>query len=76
MLLNSLPKSLDSFKDTLLFGRSSGISFDEIQVALKTKCLNTQTQEMRQTEDLNVKFKKGKNKNQRKKGFERANNPD
>lgn len=39
MLLNTLPKSMENFKDVLLFGRQDQIKFDDIQTTLKTKFL-------------------------------------
>lgn len=69
MLLNSLSKSFENFKDTLLFGRKDQLSFEEIQTALKTKFLQMKSDKKAQTpsEGLNVKFNKNKNQFQKKK---------
>ena len=37
MLLNSLPKSYDQFKDAILLGRDSKITYEEVHSALKLK---------------------------------------
>ncbi|KAL8463315.1 hypothetical protein ACS0TY_034099 [Phlomoides rotata] len=65
MLLNALPKSLENFKDAVLFSRQNQVSYDDVIVAVKTKILRVQgryykaekkTQDL--AESLNVKFKK------------------
>ncbi|KAL8548944.1 hypothetical protein ACS0TY_008000 [Phlomoides rotata] len=61
MLLNALPKSMESFKDTLLFGGGS-LTFEDVQVALKTKSLNCSLGEKKPQKSLNVKLKNGKGK--------------
>ncbi|KAL8542991.1 hypothetical protein ACS0TY_003758 [Phlomoides rotata] len=68
-LLNALPKSLEVFKDTLMFGRQSALSCDDIQTALKTKFLQSQGIKKMQTqaEGLNVKSKNGQSKYSKKK---------
>ncbi|KAL8476488.1 hypothetical protein ACS0TY_028961 [Phlomoides rotata] len=67
MLLNALPKSLENFKDAVLFGRQDQISYDDVLVAVKIKILRVQGRDSKaekKTQDpvegLNVKFKKGK----------------
>ncbi|KAL8539816.1 hypothetical protein ACS0TY_001427 [Phlomoides rotata] len=67
MLLNVLPKSLDSFKDSILFGNQDGVSYDSVQTAVKTKILRVQGRDGKAekkthdpAESLNIKFKKGK----------------
>lgn len=74
MLLNSLSKSFENFKDALLFGRQDKLSFGEIQTAIKTKFHQMQGDKghsdkktQNQAEGLNVKFKKGKKQSQGKK---------
>lgn len=69
MLLNSLPKSFENFKDTLLFGRQDQLSLDEIQTAIKTKFLQIKGEKKftSQGESLNLKYKKGKKGFQNKK---------
>lgn len=69
MLLNSLPKSFESFKDTLLFGRKDQLSLDEIQTAIRTNFLQIKCEKKAtsQGESLNLKFKKGKKFSQNKK---------
>jgi hypothetical protein len=46
-LLCALPKSYESFKDTMLYGRESPITLEEVQSALRTK-------ELTKFKDLNV----------------------
>ncbi|KAL8528974.1 hypothetical protein ACS0TY_006443 [Phlomoides rotata] len=67
MLLNVLPKSLDNFKDSVLFSNQDGISYDCVLTAVKTKILRVQGRDAKAdkkahnpAESLNVKFKKGK----------------
>ncbi|KAL8544678.1 hypothetical protein ACS0TY_005056 [Phlomoides rotata] len=67
MLLNALPKSLDSFKDSVLFGNQDGVSYDTVLTAVKTKILRVQGRDVKAekkahdpAESLNIKFKKGK----------------
>ncbi|KAL8534900.1 hypothetical protein ACS0TY_010801 [Phlomoides rotata] len=67
MLLNALPKSLDSFKDSVLFGNQDGVSYDTVLTAVKTKILRVQGRDIKAekkahdpAESLNIKFKKGK----------------
>ncbi|KAL8462500.1 hypothetical protein ACS0TY_033507 [Phlomoides rotata] len=67
MLLNALPKSLENFKDAMLFGRQDQVSYDGMLAAVKTKILRVQGRESKVekktqdlTESLNAKFKKGK----------------
>ncbi|KAL8464324.1 hypothetical protein ACS0TY_034014 [Phlomoides rotata] len=69
ILLNALPKSLEGFKDTLLFGRQNALASDEIQTALKTKFLQSHgdKKSQSQAEGLNVKFKKRQSQNPKKK---------
>lgn len=60
MLLNSLPKSFESFKNTLMFGRQDQLSLDDIQTAIKTKFLQVKGDKKAtsQRKNLNMKFKK------------------
>ncbi|KAL8506416.1 hypothetical protein ACS0TY_017338 [Phlomoides rotata] len=69
ILLNALPKSLEGFKDTVMFGRQFALSCDDIQTALKTKFLQSQSIKKIQTqaEGLNVKSKKGQSQYPKKK---------
>ncbi|KAL8497847.1 hypothetical protein ACS0TY_021262 [Phlomoides rotata] len=67
MLLNALPKSLENFKDAVLFGSQDGVSYDGGLTAVKTKILRVQGRDAKAdkkahdpAESLNVKFKKGK----------------
>ncbi|KAL8523558.1 hypothetical protein ACS0TY_013505 [Phlomoides rotata] len=67
MLLNALPKSLDSFKDSVLFGNKDGVSYDTVLTTVKTKILRVQGRDVKaekkahdSAESLNIKFKKGK----------------
>ncbi|KAL8528643.1 hypothetical protein ACS0TY_006184 [Phlomoides rotata] len=39
MLLNALPRSLENFKDAVLFGSQDGVSYDDVLTAIKTKIL-------------------------------------
>ncbi|KAL8481169.1 hypothetical protein ACS0TY_027627 [Phlomoides rotata] len=66
MLLNALPRSLENFKDTVLFGRQDEVSYDDVLAAVKTKILRVQGRDAKAdkkahdpAESLNVKFKKG-----------------
>ncbi|KAL8473495.1 hypothetical protein ACS0TY_030359 [Phlomoides rotata] len=71
MLLNALPKSLEHFKDTLLFRRQGSMPFEDVHIALKTKSLDNSLGEKKSQKDgenLIVKFKTRKKKNQIKKG--------
>ncbi|KAL8476571.1 hypothetical protein ACS0TY_029029 [Phlomoides rotata] len=75
MLLNDLPKSLENFKDDVLFGRQDQVSYDGVLVAIKTKILRVQgrgSKADKKTQDpaesLNVKFKKGGKKSFKGKG--------
>ncbi|KAL8472435.1 hypothetical protein ACS0TY_029590 [Phlomoides rotata] len=74
MLLNALPRSLENFKDAVLFGRQDEVSYDSVLAAVKTKILRVQERDAKAdkkthdpAESLNVKFKKGK-KFQKEKG--------
>ncbi|KAL8498052.1 hypothetical protein ACS0TY_021402 [Phlomoides rotata] len=69
MLLNALPRSLENFKDAVLFGRQDEVSYDDVLAAVKTKILRVQGRDAKAdkkthdpAESLNVKFKKGGNK--------------
>ncbi|KAL8534879.1 hypothetical protein ACS0TY_010782 [Phlomoides rotata] len=66
MLMNALPKSLENFKDDVMFGMQDQISYDDMLAAVKTKILrvngkDSKTEKKTQDldESLNVKFKKG-----------------
>ncbi|KAL8511639.1 hypothetical protein ACS0TY_018155 [Phlomoides rotata] len=66
MLLNALPRSLDNFKDAVLFGRQDEVSYDSVLAAVKTKILRVQRRDAKAdkvahdpAESLNVNFKKG-----------------
>ncbi|KAL8501321.1 hypothetical protein ACS0TY_020750 [Phlomoides rotata] len=66
MLLNALPKSLENFKDAVLFGRQDQVSYDGVLAAVKTMILRVQGRDSKAekktqdpAESLNVKFKKG-----------------
>ncbi|KAL8488044.1 hypothetical protein ACS0TY_024354 [Phlomoides rotata] len=66
MLLNALPRSLENFKDAVLFGRQDEVSYDNVLAALKTKILWVHGRDAKAdkkaydpAESLNVKFKKG-----------------
>ncbi|KAL8530274.1 hypothetical protein ACS0TY_007344 [Phlomoides rotata] len=66
MLLNALPRSLDNFKDDVLFGSQDGVSYDGVLAAVKTKILRVQGMDAKAdkvvhdpAESLNVNFKKG-----------------
>ncbi|KAL8462370.1 hypothetical protein ACS0TY_033415 [Phlomoides rotata] len=69
MLLNTLPRSLENFKDAVLFGRQDQVSYDGVLAAVKTKILCVYGRDSKAdkrthdpTESLNVKFKKGEKK--------------
>ncbi|KAL8462692.1 hypothetical protein ACS0TY_033639 [Phlomoides rotata] len=66
MLLNGLPRSLENFKNAVLFGRQDEVSYDHVLAAVKTKILRVQGRDAKAdkkahdpAESLNVKFKKG-----------------
>ncbi|KAL8528126.1 hypothetical protein ACS0TY_005795 [Phlomoides rotata] len=66
MLLNALPRSLENFKDAVLFGRQDQVSYDGVLTAVKTKILQVHGRDSKSekkthdpSESLNVKFKKG-----------------
>ncbi|KAL8496842.1 hypothetical protein ACS0TY_020502 [Phlomoides rotata] len=42
MLLNALPKSLENFKDVVLFGRQDQVNYDDVLAVVKTKILRVQ----------------------------------
>ncbi|KAL8554089.1 hypothetical protein ACS0TY_002348 [Phlomoides rotata] len=65
MLLNALPRSLDNFKDVVLFGRQDEVSYESVLAAVKTKILRVQERDANAykvahdpVESLNVNFKK------------------
>ncbi|KAL8467999.1 hypothetical protein ACS0TY_031300 [Phlomoides rotata] len=67
MLLNALPRSLENFKDAVLFGSQDGVSYDGVLAAVKTKILRVQGRDAKDdkkahdpAESFNIKFKKGK----------------
>ncbi|KAL8470623.1 hypothetical protein ACS0TY_033249 [Phlomoides rotata] len=67
MLLNVLPRSLENFKDAVLFGSQDGVSYDGVLAVVKTKILRVHGRDVKAdkkahdpAESLNVKFKKGK----------------
>ncbi|KAL8509344.1 hypothetical protein ACS0TY_016521 [Phlomoides rotata] len=75
MLLNALPRSLENFKDAVLFGRQDQVSYDNMLAAVKTKILRVQGRDSKAdkkthdpAESLNVKFKKGGKKSFKGKG--------
>ncbi|KAL8519651.1 hypothetical protein ACS0TY_010548 [Phlomoides rotata] len=66
MLLNALPRSLENFKDVVLFGSRMRSAMDNVLAAVKTKILRVQGRDTKAdkkahdpAESLNVKFKKG-----------------
>ncbi|KAL8522551.1 hypothetical protein ACS0TY_012634 [Phlomoides rotata] len=66
MLLNALPKSLDNFKDSVLFGNQDGVSYESVLADVKTKILRVQGKGATAdkvahdpAESLNINFKKG-----------------
>ncbi|KAL8516861.1 hypothetical protein ACS0TY_015209 [Phlomoides rotata] len=66
ILLNVLPRSLDNFKDSVLFGNQDGVSYESVLAAVKTKILRVQGRDAKAdkvahdpADSLNVKFKKG-----------------
>ncbi|KAL8489406.1 hypothetical protein ACS0TY_025348 [Phlomoides rotata] len=75
MLLNALPRSLENFKDVVLFGRQDQVSYDNVLAVVKTKILRVQGRDSKAdkkthdpAESLNVKFKKGGKKSFKGKG--------
>ena len=71
MLLNSLPKSFEQFKDAILLGRDSKVTYEEVHSALKMKEFQKATTKTIDpaAESLNVKedsMKSGKKKSQKK----------
>ncbi|KAL8457037.1 hypothetical protein ACS0TY_035029 [Phlomoides rotata] len=75
MLLNVLPRSIENFKDAVLFGRQDEVSYDNVLAAVKTKILQVQGRDSKAdkkthdpAESLNVKFKKGGKKSLKGKG--------
>ncbi|KAL8502473.1 hypothetical protein ACS0TY_021568 [Phlomoides rotata] len=67
MLLNALPRSLENFKDVVLFGRQDQVSYDGVLAVAKTMILRVQGRDSKagkktqdSAESLNVKFKNGK----------------
>ncbi|KAL8527828.1 hypothetical protein ACS0TY_005596 [Phlomoides rotata] len=66
MLLNALPRSLDNFKDSVLFGNQDGVSYESVLAAVKTKILRVQGRDATAdkvahdpAQSLNINFKKG-----------------
>ncbi|KAL8491997.1 hypothetical protein ACS0TY_023557 [Phlomoides rotata] len=66
MLLNTLPKSLDSLKNSVLFGNQVGVSYDCVLTAVMTKILRVQGRDATAdkvahdpAQSLNINFKKG-----------------
>ncbi|KAL8534076.1 hypothetical protein ACS0TY_010189 [Phlomoides rotata] len=66
MLLNALPRSLDNFKDSVLFGNQDGVSYESVLAAVKTKILRVQGRDATAgkvahdpAESLNINFKNG-----------------
>ncbi|KAL8473662.1 hypothetical protein ACS0TY_030489 [Phlomoides rotata] len=66
MLLNVLPRSLENFKDVVLFGRHDQVIYENVLTAVKTKILRVQGKDSKAdknthdpAESLNVKLKKG-----------------
>ena len=49
MLLNSLPKSFEHFKDAILYGKDQDITLEEVQTSIRTK--NMQKQQDSKSED-------------------------
>ncbi|KAL8494299.1 hypothetical protein ACS0TY_025194 [Phlomoides rotata] len=75
MLLSALPRSLENFKDAVLFGRQDEVCYDNVLAAVKTKILRVQGRDSKAdkkthdpAESLNVKFKKGRKKSLKGKG--------
>ncbi|KAL8491748.1 hypothetical protein ACS0TY_023372 [Phlomoides rotata] len=75
MLLNVLPRSLENFKDAVLFGRQDQVSYDRVLATVKTKILRVHGRDSKSekkthdpAESLNVKFKKGEKKSFKGKG--------
>ncbi|KAL8528792.1 hypothetical protein ACS0TY_006306 [Phlomoides rotata] len=65
MLLNVLPRSLDNFKDSVLFGNQDGVSYESVLAAVKTKILRVQERDATAdkvahdpAQSLNINFKK------------------
>lgn len=78
ILLNALPKSFEQLKDAMLYGRENTITYDEVQVALKTKEINKVSVKPLDpaSESLNIrandkKFSKKKGKGKFKSGKEK-----
>jgi len=71
LLLCSLPKSFESFKDTILYGKEGTVTLEEVQAALRTKEL-TKSKDLRiheNSEGLSVSRGNGVGRgNQRKSG--------
>ncbi|KAL8502281.1 hypothetical protein ACS0TY_021421 [Phlomoides rotata] len=66
MLLNALPRSLDNFKDSVLFRNQDGVSYESVLAAVKTKILRVQGRDATAdkvahdpAQSLNINFKKG-----------------
>ncbi|KAL8549463.1 hypothetical protein ACS0TY_008341 [Phlomoides rotata] len=68
IILSSLPKSFENFKDIILFGRQGSITLEEVQVALKSKELYKVTDQASSStcEGLTVKGKHLKKSNFKK----------
>ena len=52
LLLNSLPKSFEHFKDAILYGKDQDIALEEVQTSIRTKEMQKQ-----QTPNLRIMVK-------------------
>ena len=50
VLVCSLPRSFESFKDIVLYGKEGNVTFEEVQAALRTKEL-TKSKDLRENEN-------------------------
>nr|KYP64673.1 Retrovirus-related Pol polyprotein from transposon TNT 1-94 [Cajanus cajan] len=70
LLLNSLPRNYEHFKDAILYGKEQDITLDEVQTSIRTKEL--QRQQDNKTDDngesLNVSRGRSEKKGQSQKG--------
>ncbi|KAL8468425.1 hypothetical protein ACS0TY_031582 [Phlomoides rotata] len=66
ILLNALPRFLENFKDSVLFGNQDGVSYESVLTAVKTKILRVQERDATAdkvahdpAQSLNINIKKG-----------------
>ncbi|KHN05226.1 Retrovirus-related Pol polyprotein from transposon TNT 1-94, partial [Glycine soja] len=61
LLLNSLPKSFEHFKDAILYGKDQDITLEEVQTSIRTKEMQKQQDSKSEDNGESLNISRGRN---------------